>query len=63
MCELVRLVVISKLPQIEAKSLEVITDFETDSQFVKAARDQIEQVLINLLDNAIKFTPPAGRSA
>ncbi len=59
-CELVRLVVISKLPQIEAKSLEVITDFETDSQFVKAARDQIEQVLINLLDNAIKFTPSGG---
>ncbi|MDD4080624.1 MAG: HAMP domain-containing sensor histidine kinase [Eubacteriales bacterium] len=60
-CELVRLVVITKLPQIEGKSLEVLTDFEEDSLYARAARDQIEQVLINLLDNAIKFTPSGGQ--
>jgi len=60
-CELARLVVITKLPQIEGKSLEIQTDFQEDSLFVRAARDQIEQVLINLLDNAIKFTPSGGQ--
>ena len=60
-CELARLVVITKLPQIEEKGLELLTEFEEDSLFVQAARDQIEQVLINLLDNAIKFTPSKGQ--
>ena len=61
LCELVRLVAITKLPQIEGKDLELITDFEEDSIFVKASRDHIEQVMINLLDNAIKFTPSQGQ--
>ena len=61
LCELVRLVVITKLPQIEGKNLEILTDFEEESLYARAARDQIEQVLINLLDNAIKFTPGGGQ--
>ncbi len=60
-CELVRLVIITKLPQIEGKGIEVLTDFEEESLYVKAARDPIEQVVINLLDNAIKFTPSGGQ--
>lgn len=60
-CELARLVVITTLPRIEDKSLEILTDFEEDSMHAYAARDQIEQVLINLLDNAIKFTPSGGQ--
>lgn len=59
--ELIRVVMITRLPQLEAKGLDVSFAFSSDSCFVKAARDQIEQVLINLVDNAIKFTPSGGR--
>ena len=37
--------------------------FETDPCFVNADADQIQQVIINLLDNAVKFTPPGGAVA
>ncbi|MHC1786174.1 MAG: ATP-binding protein [Christensenellales bacterium] len=58
--ELVRMVLIPRIAQIEDKSIDVALDFAQESSLVTADRDQIEQVLINLLDNAIKFTPPGG---
>ncbi len=59
--ELIRLVLIAKVNQIEEKGLDMQLQFEEDSSFVLADHDQIEQVLINLMDNAIKFTPHGGR--
>ena len=59
--ELIRLVMVTKHPQLEEKQLDVSFAFAEENCFVLADRDQIEQVLINLVDNAVKFTPPGGR--
>lgn len=58
--ETARRVLISRITPLEEKQLEVETEFEIDPCFVHADADQIQQVLINLMDNAIKFTPQGG---
>ena len=45
---------------LDRKKIEVGCEFEEDTCMVKADSDRIEQVVINLLDNAIKFTPEGG---
>ena len=58
--ELSRRVLISRMTQLDEKQLDVEANFEEDACFVHADSDQIQQVIINLLDNAIKFTPAGG---
>lgn len=60
-CELIRLVLITRINQIEEKSITVETDFEQDNMFALGVKEKIEQVLINLMDNAIRYTPKDGR--
>ena len=48
-------------PRIESKGIELSTLLASGLRNVSMDRYRIEQVLTNLLDNAIKFTAPGGR--
>jgi two-component system, OmpR family, clock-associated histidine kinase SasA len=46
--------------QIQAKQQSIKTDFPKDLPSVYADKERVRQVLINLMDNAIKYTPEKG---
>ena len=56
--ELTRISIISLGNRIDEKNLELNVDFEEDVLKVLADKDTIARVVINLLDNAIKFSYP-----
>ncbi len=61
MNEMMRRAVIRRMNDLDARKQEVECDFRADPCRVRADSERIEQVVINLLDNAIKFTPEKGK--
>jgi signal transduction histidine kinase len=47
-------------PQFSEKGVTLTTDISADVPPVQADADRITQVLINLLGNALRYTPPGG---
>ena len=48
-------------PQLGARALEFHCDEPDDGVVVQADPDKARQILLNLLSNSVKFTPPNGR--
>jgi hypothetical protein len=55
--EMIRRSILSFERQITAKSLEVELHFFDESTFVYSDPDFVERILMNLFENAVKFTP------
>ena len=60
MNEMLRRAIIRRISDLDQKNIEVECDFRADPCWVYADEGRIEQVVINLLDNAIRFTEKGG---
>lgn len=58
--ELSKIVLLNFEKEITDKNIDVSFEFQTDRCIVNADRDAYTQVLINLIHNAVKFTPQNG---
>lgn len=59
--ELISRALAGREAEISDKNIRVSIDFESEQCYVSADKDRIQQVIINLIDNAIKFNNKNGR--
>ncbi len=48
-------------PQAERQNVALLSELQADLPFIQADRDRIQQAIINLVHNAVKFTSSGGR--
>ncbi|MEW6105568.1 MAG: ATP-binding protein [Bacillota bacterium] len=58
--QLVARVLFKLTPQLQEHRVHVERDIPADLPLILANEDRVEQVLINLLSNAVRFSPPDG---
>ena len=46
--------------RVSEKELRVVRDTPAQAPRITADRDRLAQILLNIMDNAVKFTPPGG---
>ena len=59
--ETIESVVALMLPQAESKGISLAAACGPEGPVIRADRTKVEQILLNLVSNAVKFTPAGGR--
>lgn len=57
---IVEAAVASVREQARGKRIEILTDYQAETEQVMGDRDRLQQIVWNLLSNAVKFTPDDG---